>query len=83
MPCGSSRGRSLDDKGHALTLILVVKCQAANVGIWVGLLALADLVKNLGGIVAAEHRQLPERPIPPIVVPRNPAIFSMHAPHLP
>lgn len=83
MPRGSSRGRSLNDKGHALNLMLVVECQAANVGIWVRLLALTDLVKDLGGVVAAEHRQLPERPVSPVVVPRHPAIFSMHVPHLP
>lgn len=76
-------GRFLNDKGHALPLLLVVKCQAAYISIWVRLLALLDFVEDLSGVVAAKHWQLPQSPIPPIIVSWHLAIFSANTPKLP
>lgn len=75
-------GRFLNDKGHTLPLVLVVKCQTANVGIWVCLCALIDFIEYLRGVSAAKHRQLPQCPIPSIVVAWNATILPMQTPHL-
>jgi len=78
----SGISRLLDDKGHALALVLVVEGEETDVGSWVRLLALFDLVEDMGGVCASEHGQLPESPVPAIVVARHLAIGPMHFPSL-
>lgn len=65
---GLGAGGFLDNKRHALALALVVEGQQANVSIWIRLITLLDLPKNLRRICAAEHWQLPKCPIPAVVV---------------
>lgn len=79
----STGGGFLNDKGHALNLFLVVKSQAANISIWVSLSALMDFIEDLRGITAPKHGQLPQCPIPPIIVSWNSAMLSTNTPHLP
>lgn len=74
-----SGGGFLDDEGHALRLVLAVKGQAPDVCVRVGSLALFDLSEHLGWIGAPKHRQLPQRPVPPVVVPGHPTVLPANA----
>jgi len=49
---------------------------------WVSFLAFLDFIENLGRVIAAKHGQLPECPIPPIIVAWHVAIFPMYISHL-
>ena len=49
----------LDEKGHALDLLFVVKCQAADKSIWIGSFALLNFPENLRRVGASKHWQLP------------------------
>lgn len=71
-------GRLLNEESHALHLFDVVKSQATNVSIWVCIFALVNFIKNLGGIIATKHRQLPQCPVPPVIVAWHPTVFSVH-----
>lgn len=75
-------GRLLNEESHALDLFDVVKSQATNVSIWVCIFALVNFIKNLGGIIATKHRQLPQCPVPPIIVAWHPTVFPVHKPLL-
>lgn len=72
----------LNDEGHALALMDVVKGQTANVGIWVSLLALIDLTQDLGWIRASKHWQLPQCPISTVVITRHLVVATMNMAHL-
>lgn len=65
----------MNEEGHALNLVLIVECQAADISIGVCGLALMNLVQDLRGIGAAEHWQLPQCPIPSVVVAWNLAVL--------
>lgn len=78
----SGGGRFLNDKGHALTLFLIVKRQAANISIWVCFFALLYFIQDLRWIIGSKHWQLPHSPIPPIIIPWHFAILPVHISHL-
>lgn len=75
-------GGFLNDKRDALDLFLIVKCQAADVSIWVCFFALTDFIQDLSGVIAPEHWQFPECPISPIIIPWHSAVFPAHTSHL-
>ncbi|KAJ6857122.1 hypothetical protein NC651_038735 [Populus alba x Populus x berolinensis] len=78
----ASVARFLNDKRHALTLLLVVESQATDVSIWICLFALLDFLEDLGGVGASKHGELPQCPVPSIVVSRHPAVLPAYAPQL-
>lgn len=79
---GLAAGGFLNDKGHALNLALIVEGQAADISIRVCFLALMNLIQDLRGLIAPEHWQLPQCPIPPVIVAWNLAVLSVYIPHL-
>jgi hypothetical protein len=61
----------------ALHLASVVESQDPDEGIGVLLLALLDLLGDLGGIGTAEHGQLPHGPVAAIVVSRRTVVLTV------
>jgi hypothetical protein len=57
-------------------LASVVKSEDPNEGIGVLLLALLDLLSDLGGVGATEHGQLPHGPVAAIVVSRRAVVVT-------
>lgn len=58
----------MDQEASALHLLDVVESNQADVGIGESLSAAADLLQHLRAISAAEHGQLPHRPVAVVVV---------------
>lgn len=79
---GGGGGWLLNDKGHTLTLVDVVKCQTAYKSIWVSCFALVDFIEHQRRVSATKHGQLPQCPVSPIVVAWHRAILPVNMPDL-
>lgn len=75
-------GGFVDDEGHALALSRAVEGDEADVGVRVLSPALVQLPAHLRRAGAPEHGQLPQRPVPAVVVPRHPAVAPVDLPGL-
>jgi hypothetical protein len=62
--------------------VLGVECQATDVSIWICLFALMDFFEDLRGVGASKHGELPQCPVPSIVVSWHPAVLPAYASHL-
>ena len=67
---------AVDKETSALNLLLVVEGDETDVGVGEGLGASSDLLEDLGSISAAEHGELPHRPVTVVVVVH---LGSLHA----
>lgn len=72
----------MDDEGHALALARAVEGDEADVGVRVLPPALVGLPEHLRRVAAAKHGQLPQRPVPAVVVPRHLAVAPVDPPGL-